>query len=109
MWIFLNDSMLSVVSHRSKPEHLLVRGRIEGDIDSVFPHAKVMYTPTDDYGYRAIVSRAEVAQVMKEKVLNIDYDNFKSSVSETGRHDAYFAVWNCMYQEQQRRWENVYD
>ena len=34
MWIFMNDSMLSIVAHKDKPEHLLVRSRIEGDIES---------------------------------------------------------------------------
>ena len=39
MWIFQNDSFLSIVAHRDKPGMLLVRARKAGDIEAVFPEA----------------------------------------------------------------------
>ena len=105
MWIFMNDAMLSIVEHRGKPDHLLVRGRIKGDIERVFPDVCAKYTPLSDYGYRADVHRDAVSSVLKTKIENISYDNFKSSVSEPDRSDAYYGVWDCMYKEQHRRWE----
>jgi hypothetical protein len=41
MWVFLNDSFLSIVAHRTEPGVLLVRARTAGDIEAVFPQAHV--------------------------------------------------------------------
>jgi hypothetical protein len=41
MWIFLNDSFLSIVANRELAGVLLVRARKEGDIEAVFPDATV--------------------------------------------------------------------
>ena len=35
MWVLLNDSFLSIVRHRSKPNHLLVRARRREDWNSM--------------------------------------------------------------------------
>lgn len=107
MWIFMNDAMLSVVRHKDKPEHLMVRARVQGHIERVFPNVRENYTPLADYGYRAVIHQDEVAKVMASKVEGIDYPNFKSSVKDRGLHDAYYGVWDCMYREQNRRWELV--
>ncbi len=36
MWIFLNNSFLSIVENRDNKEELLVRSRIKGDIYKKF-------------------------------------------------------------------------
>ena len=41
MWIFLNNSFLSMVENRNNKEELLVRSRIKGDIEKVFPDSDV--------------------------------------------------------------------
>jgi hypothetical protein len=93
MWIFLRDSFLSIVAHRDRPGVLLVRARREGDIERVFPEAEIQRTPEADYPFRAALLRDTVESAMRLAVLTIDYDNFKASVEEPGRHDAYLAVW----------------
>jgi hypothetical protein len=96
MWVFLSRSFLSIVAHRDKPNHLLVRARIKGDIEAVFPNAEVFTDDTADYLYRAVITRAEVGEKMKEVTEEIYYDNFKASVVNPRRHDAYMDVWGIM-------------
>jgi len=98
-WIFLNDAFLSIVRDpRAKNPHtLLVRARAKGDIERAFPRAKVVSTPNRDYAYRAYIQEAQVAAAIAFRITGIDYGNFKSSVVEDDRHDAYMRVWSAMY------------
>lgn len=96
MWIFLNNAALSVVAHRELPGTLLVRSRIEGDIQRAIPSAKVFENPSADYRYRANVSRAVFAAALVSAAEAIDYGNFKGSVKDRVRHEAYMAVWEAM-------------
>lgn len=98
MWIFLNNSFLSLVEDRTNPKNLLVRARVRGDIERVFPGAKAIHTPVRaDYAWRASIDRTTAAVTIKSQVDKIDYTNFKDSVVEDDRHDAYVAVWTTMY------------
>ena len=96
MWIALNNSFLSVVSHRDHPDKLLVRARIEGDIERIFAYADVFSAPRSDYKYRAVIDRADVSSVIADLVDDIEYDDFKSSVTDQKRHDAYLKIWSIM-------------
>lgn len=104
MWIFMNDSMLSIVEdHTDRTGNtLLVRARIQGDIESVFPNAKVRKGEGTDYLYRASINRSEVAMAILNRVTEIDYGNFKGSVKDDDRERAYMNVWIKMidYQEE---------
>ncbi len=102
MWIFMNDSILSIVEDLDNREHLLVRARIEGDIERVFPGAKVSHTQDHDYYYRASLPR-KVAAKIAEKVEFIGYSNFKNTVKDPGRHETYYEVWEIMQREGDRR------
>lgn len=93
MWIFLNDSMLSIVAHRERKDCLLVRARLRGDIEANFPKAEVWEDNQADYRWRAVVTREEVSRVLFEQAYRIDYTNFKGSVKERERHDWYMRVW----------------
>jgi hypothetical protein len=111
MWIFLNNSFLSVIDPKAKytggggpvSSTLLVRSRIKGDIEAVFPKAIVTETPDRDYRFRASIPREKVAEAMLDAVNGIDYSNFKGSVPDKARHDAYAGVWGVMHREQERR------
>lgn len=96
MWFCMNDAFLSVVENRDDPNTLLVRARVKGHIERVFPAAKTFVKRTADYPHRALVSRGTVAQVMADRITEIDYDNFKDSVPENSLHDAYSRVWGVM-------------
>jgi hypothetical protein len=102
MWIMLSDAFLSIVA-AEYPDELLVRARAKGDIERVFPRAKVVYTPRGDYHYRANVNRQVVIDEITVEIINIDYPNFKNSVAQKDRHLAYLRVWSVMMGFQEGR------
>lgn len=107
MWIFLSNSFVSIVA--PKPESgfdpgdfLVVRARVRGDIERLFPGTKVTAGKGTDYRFRAVIERGDVARVIDDRLWAIDYTNFKDSVPAQARHDAYLRVWNVMADLQDR-------
>jgi len=96
MWILLNDACLSIVEHNGKTDTLLVRSRIQGDIERAIPNATVYEDGSADYRYRADVSRETVKGAIAQAIDRIDYANFKGSVRDPGRHSAYMKVWKVL-------------
>jgi hypothetical protein len=101
MWIFLSDAFVSIVAPQpgrgvDPQKFLIVRARVRGDIEKLFPHARVMANQGADYRFRAIVPRAEVAAALAEWASAIAYTNFKDTVTTQARHEAYFRVWSVM-------------
>lgn len=102
MWIFFNNSFLSIVEHEKDKGFLLVRARHVGDIKAIFPKVTEQETPENDYLVRAMVPRELVVAKIAEAVDAIDYDNFKKSVKGNSRHNAYLKVWQVMANWQYR-------
>jgi hypothetical protein len=100
MWIFTQSGFLSIVEDKADPELLLVRARVKGDIEKHFRDAIVFSTPDHDYAYRSRLSRREVADVIAETILNVQYDNFKASVKDHRRGGWYSRVWSVMAEMQ---------
>ena len=96
MWLMFSDCFLSVVSKDCGLAELLVRARRAGDIEKVFPDAKVIRNTNSDYLYRAVLPRAAVKQALAAMIDQIDYPNFKDSVEEGSLHAAYVSVWCAM-------------
>lgn len=100
MWICLNNAFLSIVEPSGQDlntgDYLLVRARRLGDIQSVFPDAKVEKRPERDYLFRALIPRQEVAAAIADQVRGITYDNFKASVKDDRLHNAYLTTWHTM-------------
>jgi hypothetical protein len=96
MWIMANNSYLSIVSKDCGPAELLVRARRAGDIEKVFPDAKVTRNTNSDYLYRAVLPRDVVKQALAAMIDHIDYPNFKDSVEDRSLHAAYVGVWCAM-------------
>ena len=44
MWIFAKDGFLSLTQYRDRPDMLMVRARVAGDIEHFFPTARVIRT-----------------------------------------------------------------
>lgn len=97
MWICHSNAFLSIVADRNDPDNLLVRARMPGHIEALFPKAKVFTDAGSDYFYRAFITRTEVVDVVAAEVASIRYDNFKSSVKDDILHDAYMKFWQVMY------------
>jgi hypothetical protein len=106
MWIFLRNSFLSIVECKDSADpkmFLLVRARLRGDIERLFPTAKVSEDGGSDYRFRAWLPRALVAKVLSREVDQIDYGNFKAAVMDYNRRaPAYFAIWLAMAHLQQK-------
>lgn len=103
MWLFFNDACLSIVEYKPEgstntfSEILLVRSRSKGDIQKVFPKVQVHITPRNDYRYRALVERDEVAVALARRVYQINYTNFKNSVKAKRRAKLYMQVWWTLF------------
>ncbi len=91
MWIYMNDSFLSIIENDE--QNLTVCAQRKEDITRVFPEADVIEMPENDYGYRTIVTRRDVAMTIAKRILSIDYYNFKDSVKENDRKHIYANIW----------------
>ena len=96
MWVMTNNGYLSLVAKDCGPNELLVRARRAGDIEKVFPDAKVTRNTKSDYLYRAVLPRDVVKQALAAMIDKIDYPNFKDSVQDSSLHAAYAGVWHAM-------------
>ena len=96
MWVFLNDAFLSIVSKDCKRHELLVRARRKGDIEKIFPGAKVVRSLKTDYLYRAVVKRSAISSALAGEINRITYGNFKDSVEDDRLHEVYARVWATM-------------
>ena len=105
MLIFTRNAFISIVDHPQDDRFLVVRARISGDIEHVFPEAEVFERPGSDYRFQATVSRERVAQRIASHVKEIHYESFESSIEDGDRRQAYIQVWTAMYEEQSRRVE----
>ena len=105
MWLFTSKSFLSVVADKDQPDgpKLLVRSRVQGDIEEIFPNADVNETPQCDYHSRAWIAREEVAQAVSRYVDELSYPNFKNSVTDKQRLNPLMKVWQTMYNHQEGR------
>ena len=105
MWLMFSDSFLSIVDKVEPPDptKLLVRARVAGDIERVFPDAVVTHTPRADYAYRTTLPRAVIAAALTEAVNHVHYSNFKDSVADQQRHDAYLECWGAMHDLQMQK------
>lgn len=105
MWLFTTKSFLSVVADKDQPDgpKLLVRSRVQGDIEEIFPNADVNETPQGDYRFRAWIAREEVAQAVSRYVDELSYPNFKNSVTDKQRLNPLMKVWQTMYNHQEDR------
>ena len=64
---------------------------------------KIEESRTNDYRFRAVAPRAEVAAALAEMVNRLDYGNFKSQVAKVQgpeRAHLYHDVWNVLYRLQ---------
>jgi hypothetical protein len=96
MWICLNNAFFSIVHKDCAPDELLVRARRKGDIERVFPDAKVERTVGNDYLFRARINRQAVAEIIGLEITGVNYSNFKNSVRNDKLHSAYGRIWHVM-------------
>jgi hypothetical protein len=102
MWIFNKSEFLSVVQHRDKPDHLMIRYRNVDQAEACTLPGEVSVTPNADYIARKVVSKNNFKQWMIEQIDSIDYDNYKNATYSTPMHEApLMEVWSIMHQWQE--------
>jgi hypothetical protein len=104
MWLMTNFGFFSIVKKEGE-SHLTVRARTKQDLLSL----KERYLPAigaievseyADYRYRVRVPQEAFAEALRDIALDIDYPNFKNSVSEKQgkvRARVYEDVWHRLY------------
>jgi hypothetical protein len=102
MWLFTVDGFFSVVSKGCRPDQLMVRARVRADLARAFPKAKITTSQSTDYRFRVVVTRKAVTALLARTVDKLTYANFKDTVKDAGRHQAYMRVWNAMFALQER-------
>jgi hypothetical protein len=102
MWIFLSDAFISVVQHPTKKDTMVVRARVEGDIERIFPGKHAVMTPGRDYRFRIFTDRDTIKRMFDRQIEVATYENFKNSVEDDDRHTAYFRCWAAMNELQQK-------
>lgn len=96
MWICFSEGFVSIVSKHDSDE-LLVRARQKrhlaaflGDAEKAHP---IQRTPGRDYLFRAVLPRDVAADLIGQRVLEIQYGNFKDSVGCPQLHRMYARWW----------------
>lgn len=103
MWIVMNDAFISIVQSTKNENEVVVRARVAEDLANVWPEHKsdIIETSDSDYRYRLFLNKEHVAETIKDSILDIDYPNFKNSVKQTWRKNAYMKIWSVMYDVQE--------
>jgi hypothetical protein len=101
VWVFLNNAFVSAVQHRDNADLLVVRARVEGDLERFFAedqNLKVERTEDADYLFRTTIRKNLFAAALLNRMTEIDYANFKDSIAleDADRHGAYLRVWQAM-------------
>jgi hypothetical protein len=110
VWLFTTVGFFSIVLDRDVPRRLVVRARIEGDLESLrdlhLPElTKTVKLAARDYRYRAWCSHAAFARAAGRIARAISYSNFKSEIARTqgaAREALYAEVWSLMLDAEPR-------
>ena len=115
MWLFTTRGFYSVtLAYEGGPDDLQIRGRTLEALHAlqarhpVLADLEVVVTPTADYWYRIVTTRAVVAQVVADEAKAIDYGNFKAEAynatlrrpGSTHFMDALHSVWAALRRTQ---------
>jgi len=108
MWVFCKSGMFSAVKHNAKEGVILLRTRLEGDLERLFKahglDGKYVATesPDADYRFRVEMDAADWVRCVTEEADDIDYGNFKNRVHDGSvRDDAYMGCWLSMVEAQE--------
>ena len=110
MWIITPTGFFSIVQKPGDVAEntLTVRARVRQDLvalrEQFLPGlGEIEESRPNDYRFRAVAPRAEVAAAMAQMVNILDYSNFKSQVAKIQgpeRAHLYHGVWDVLYKLQ---------
>jgi len=120
MWLFTDYGYFSITQKPHRPDVLCVRTRLPGDgeafrerlaavtgktVEEVAAAYPIEDGTGTDYRFRMWVPHADVAAVLHDYTLNLNFGNFKGRVSQTQGHERgslYMQVWNIMNRAQEK-------
>lgn len=101
MWIASKDGFVSIVQNRDLMDTLMVRARVKKDLLSLFAEERIVETPEADYRFRVLVPKREMANMLAERIMDINYPNFKSEIvgiqEQRDKLSAYHDIWSVMW------------
>ena len=112
MWLFYKSGFLSIVENRFGKDKLLVRARVEEDLENFVSllddiagtKHRIEETPERDYRFITTSKKEIAAKAIFQIVSSIDYDNFKEAVhGDSDRDTAYMKIWSVMNSFQEGR------
>lgn len=103
MWVCFNNGFVSAVENRDDKTMLIARARKRQHLIDIFPdkEKEIFSKENSDYEFRLNISKDEYAEVVAAAIRNIDYDNFKNSVTDKGLHDLYGRFWRLHFDYQE--------
>ena len=110
MWLITPTGFFSIVQKPgdAPANTLTVRARVRQDLDALREQflpglGEIEESRSNDYRFRAVAPRAEVAAAMADMVNRLDYSNVKSQVAKVQgpkRAHLYHEVWDVLYRLQ---------
>lgn len=93
MWFFFNDGFVSVVENIDNASELLVRARRPEILQVLLPGREITKDLLADYRYRTLATKVEFAELVALRTMNIDYSNFKNSISNPDLYELCCDCW----------------
>lgn len=110
MWLITPVGFFSIVQKPSDvaTDTLTVRSRVRADLEALREQylpslGAIQESQVNDYRFRAVAPRAEVASAMVSLVNQLNYSNFKDQVAQVqgaARAHLYHDVWDVLYRLQ---------
>ena len=102
MWLMQNDGFISAVRDWNDPtgQSLVIRARMREHLENQFPDEEIVEMKGSDYKYRIFTTKQKLADLMVERIMGIDYTNFKNSVRDDRLHEMYADIWSVGYSYQ---------
>jgi hypothetical protein len=103
MWIFLDNSLLSIIDQGDPSgATLLVRAWRDDDIRALFPDARVIEDSGSDRTFSARIERRVVTEVIADQIESIRTPDPLASFQGCGGHGRHADLWQAVGRQQQR-------
>lgn len=96
MIIGTKDNCLTIVKNKNDDDTMLVLARKGDHIMFLFPDCDMFVHPYGELRCRAFIDKHEVANVLSESILNIEYNDFKH-FEDDKLMSAYYALSREFY------------
>lgn len=80
--LVFRHATFDVIRHPENASVLVVRASAEGEIERVWPRARVHHTPRREFPWRAFMPHYLLERAIKEQVYSLDYMDLADAVAE---------------------------